>query len=836
MRPLVASVAASLTLPLLVAATSSQAVPPQSTATAPRGCDPFADRTYAGEVPSPKDVIGFPLGKREVTVKQSDRYLLAVDDASDRVSSGVMAKSQQGRPLRYAIVGDPQDVRRAKRAAERLRAPSTSAQRAERIAKNAPAIAWVTANVHGDEESGTDASLRVLRDLADRTDCAARTIRRNTVVVIVPTQNPDGRKADTRRNAYSFDMNRDWFARTQPETDGKVQLLRRYPAVLFIDDHEMGSRGYFFPPNADPVYHEVADRSVRWIKDLYGAAMQREFDQRDIRYFNYSVYDLFAMNYGDTVPTAGFLGAGMTFEKNNADTITRRVREQYIAIWTSVSQLASHKARVLRGWAASYRQAYRQGKRGTLERNQVWAPGNEVTRQVPDERVRHYFIPADQPGKRREVRALVRRLQRMDVEVRTLTAPLRVPDYTPYGWEPRSRRVPAGTYWIPMAQAQKHWVQAMMNEDTYPPFPYFYDITAWSNPLLFNVAGGRSGARLDPRSKPTPRVHEPRPAQASGGTRVGVWKLGKGLVAWEAAGWMRWLFDDKWQIPYRQLSTTKITRHQLNRLDVLVAPNGVAKTALERLRGDGRRALRGWIRDGGRLVTMAGSTELATRLGLTSARLRSPESDIPGSLIRARVARGPLARGVGRTVWTFYEYDRVMSLPDVAGVAVRYPDASSEAFFVSGFARGERELQQTAAVADERYGAGRVVLFAAEPNFRGFTDGTQQILWNAMYGRDPAVRRSAPAPTPQQLQAAARSAKQVVQLDGQLVVTVRASAASRAAAVVHNAGLAVVRQPMPAGLVRFVVAAPNAEASPVVRELVAELSTLGSDVVAVRVP
>ena len=47
-----------------------------------------------------------------------------------------------------------------------------------------------------------------------------------------------------------------------------------------------------------------------------------------------------------------------------------------------------------------------------------------------------------------------------------------------------------------MAQRQKHWVQSMLNEDTYVPFPYFYDVTAWSRPLLYDVAGGRSGAPL----------------------------------------------------------------------------------------------------------------------------------------------------------------------------------------------------------------------------------------------------------------------------------------------------------------------------------------------------
>ena len=84
-------------------------------------------------------------------------------------------------------------------------------------------------------------------------------------MVILPTQNPDGREADTRRNAYGFDMNRDWFARTQPETDGKLEMLRELPPQVFVDAHEMGRATYFFPPNADPVYHEIGETPLDWI-------------------------------------------------------------------------------------------------------------------------------------------------------------------------------------------------------------------------------------------------------------------------------------------------------------------------------------------------------------------------------------------------------------------------------------------------------------------------------------------------------------------------------------------------------------------------------------------
>ena len=118
---------------------------------------------------------------------------------------------------------------------------------------------------------------------------------------------------------------------------------------------------------------------------------------------------------------------------------------------------------------------------------------------------------------------------------------------------------------------------------------------------------------------------------------------------------------------------------------------------------------------------------------------------MPGSLIRAKVRPGPLAKGVGDTVWSFYAYDYVMTVDDPAAVPIYYPNTNSRAWFVSGYERGASELAGTAVVADERYGDGRVVVFAGEPNFRGFTDGTQKVLWNAVYGADPAAKVRAAA-------------------------------------------------------------------------------------------
>ena len=327
----------------------------------------------------------------------------------------------------------------------------------------------------------------------------------------------------------------------------------------------------------------------------------------------------------------------------------------------------------------------------------------------------------------------------MDVRVRKLTAPLRVPGYKRYG-EPRSTRVlPKGTFWVSMAQPQKHWIQAMLGEDSYVPFPYFYDVTAWSGPLLFNVPAGRTGATLRPRSAPAPLMREPaaprapplrgrRVADRRRHLRVRVGGMAALAAGREVAGALPLPHDPD------------ILENALAPLDVLLVPNGDAETAYADLGPGGREALRTWLADGGRIVTWRGGTQLAALMELTTAELAEPTSDVPGSLIRADVAGSPLGRGVGSSVWSFYEYDFVMTTNDAASAVVRFPAPTSPRWFISGFAEGAEELGRTAAVVDEPYADGRVVAFAGEPNFRAFTDGTQKILWNAIYGADPAGR------------------------------------------------------------------------------------------------
>lgn len=503
----------------LVPAGYAAAQPAAATGTVPSattaaGCTTMP--SHLPGVPTPEAFLGQPLGTGQtdpVTTTQIQQYVAAIDASSSRVVSGTMTRSVEGQALPYAIVSDPGNVKPAqlKKIAAlitAMRDPRTlSPEKAAAYAKDLPAIVWIAGNVHGGEKSGGDAALKTLYELAAGKSCDVKKRLDNLVTVIVPTQNPDGRDATRRQNDYGFDLNRDWFARTQVETDGKVEMLRRYPAQVFIDAHEMGGKQYFFPPNADPIHHEIADQPVDWINRI-GDANKAAFSAfngacsdtvTEECYFNYQSYDLFYMGYGDTVPTTGFGAAGMTYEKGSVSSTQDRVQQQFATQWATTGWAAANKREVLRGYYNIWKKAITEGTYGNLEPNEVVQPTNTVQFPVPDVKVRSYFLlPDRQLG---DVRALVERLRKMDVEVYKVDKALTVPDAKVFGGRSaKNMTVPAGSYWIPMNQPQKHWIQATLGEDPYVPFPYFYDVSSWSNPLLMGINAIYTGDRLAPKA------------------------------------------------------------------------------------------------------------------------------------------------------------------------------------------------------------------------------------------------------------------------------------------------------------------------------------------------
>jgi hypothetical protein len=90
--------------------------------------------------------------------------------------------------------------------------------------------------------------------------------------------------------------------------------------------------------------------------------------------------------------------------------------------------------------------------------------------------------------------------------------------------------------------------------------------------------------------------------------------------------------------------------------------------------------------------------------------------------------------------------------PGLGASAVAFPDGAQA---VSGLDVGASDLAATTVVADEPVGAGRVISFAIDPNFRGWSEGTQRLLWNALFGDDPTVAARVSLSSPRRVAAEA---------------------------------------------------------------------------------
>lgn len=722
MRRIAAGITAAAIVVLSVTAVAESA-PAISQAAGLAGCDPVGTQpVYRDTVPSPTKALGYEFGSREVTNQEIGRYWDHVDKSSARVVSGVFAKSWEGRPLRYALVGTPATLHRLpaiQHDLSRLRDPATPASQAAAIIRRTPTILWITASVHGNEPSGADAVVRLLYNLADRSDCVARAILDNSLVGLIPVQNPDGRQHNRRYNAAAFDMNRDVLVGTQPEVAGRLALFSKYPPQLVVDEHENSGHNYFFPPNADPVYHETPNQVYDEILNVYGPANAAAFDAKGWRYeTSDSGYDFFAQEYGDTVPTTQMGAAGMTYEQGSYSPYPMRVRHQYTTGLVSLYAGATHRESILRAWRATFVNAKAEGAHCRLERNQIFNPGHELRTQVPDRPVCGYFLPGNSPA----TRLVVHRLQKAHVIVQQLQQPTVVPDYRPYGQGPRRATLPAGTYWVTLNQAQKHWVQVALNEDTYVPFPYFYDVSAWSLPLLAGVPGGSTGTPMAAPVRTVGPVDVPATSLPRTLPRIAVLdQFGKTINDYQNTGWLKWRLTHDWEMPYTVLQPNQVNATSLSKVDVLLVGNVDANPVYRHLGATGRQALDAWVHDGGRFVAWQEGALLASELGLSSVTMTAPKAQSPGALMRIRDPQG-----LNEIMWDD-SYNLELSPNDAKVVA-----AFTQQMFVSGFARHAETLAGTPVEAVDTVDAGSTTVFGFEPNFRAYSDGSARLLLHAI--------------------------------------------------------------------------------------------------------
>jgi len=477
---------------------------------------------YDPAVPTPRSVLGYELGDRFTPHHLLHRYFERVAEASPRVRLDTMAVSFEGREVLLAVVTSEANQRRLdeiRADARRLADPrGASATELERIVARMPALVWLGYTVHGNEGSGVEAAIAMLYQLAAGQDAETRMILDSAVVLIDPVQNPDGHERHVqdvmrargalgipttpgamvhqgnwpggRTSHYLFDLNRDWFIHSHPETRGRVARFLDWAPHVAVDLHEMGSNStYFFAPPMEPFNKNVHSSILKWW-DIYAASNAEAFDRHGWSYFRREGYDEFYPGYGVSWPI--LTGAvGMTYEQASSAggairrrdgtvlTLREAASHHYAAAWATARTSAARRTERVRDYLEFRRSAVTDAERGAM---------------------RAIVFEPDAQGR---ADSLAARLRANGIEVRRLAVAAEARDATPYGEATAGRvRFPAGAYVVDLAQPQGRLAKALLEPDAQLDSTFiaeelesrrtgrsnrFYDVTAWSLPYTYRV-------------------------------------------------------------------------------------------------------------------------------------------------------------------------------------------------------------------------------------------------------------------------------------------------------------------------------------------------------------
>ena len=477
---------------------------------------------YDPAIPTLKKVLGYDHGEEISTGEGFVTYFKALEAASSgRAKVIEYARTWEGRPLVVMIVGSAERMRSLdgiKADMKKLADPRgiTSAD-IDAVVNRAPVITWLVHGVHGNEISSGDAAMaEAYHLLAAKNDAGVATIMRESLVMIDPMQNPDGRarfnfqnlqgRASTpdseplsaehdepwpggRSNHYLFDLNRDWLAITQPESAGRIKLFLEFFPQVTVDLHEMGGDStYYFPPAAAPKNPFRTATQTAWL-EKFGRNNAAKFDERGFAYFMREVFDSFYPGYGASWPMAQG-SIAKTFEQaSSRGLIYRRTDGADLTFKTGVVQ--------------HFTAAIRTALTAAENRRAIVSDFTAFRKSAVDEggSKEYVLVQGADPSRARRLASL---LVAQGVEVFRADEASTAPQASAAkGAASKSAAsYPAGSYIIPLAQPTSRLIKNLLDRDVAmdPEFlkkqeerrarllpDQFYDITTWSLPALFDV-------------------------------------------------------------------------------------------------------------------------------------------------------------------------------------------------------------------------------------------------------------------------------------------------------------------------------------------------------------
>ena len=442
------------------------------------------DGNYSTSVPKPIEFLGFNLGERVATPAQISSAILRWSTASDRLKVIEYAKTHEGRPLYSVFISSPNninDLDTIKDNIERLSdARGINDRQAQIIIENIPAVAWMAYSIHGNETSGADAALGLIYHLIASEDPDVIDLLENMVVIVDPMMNPDGRDRFAksldqyrgtapnyddqsllhtgdwpygRTNHYYFDLNRDWFYLTQPETQGRVALINQWRPQILVDGHEMGPQDTFMTgPPREPINKNIDPNLIKW-GNKFANDQASAFDKRNWRFYTgewhedlypgYSFYVQFRGSLGILYEQSRMAEDGVRRPEGTIQSYKESVHHQFISSIANLKTLQVNSKEMY--------QDFWNGRKYNISKNSVYANQTFV------------ILPTKNHGR---LNALANKLRAQDIELFTNNNSISVKTaFNQSGKSLEDFMIPEGSLIIPNKQPEAPLISAILEFD-----------------------------------------------------------------------------------------------------------------------------------------------------------------------------------------------------------------------------------------------------------------------------------------------------------------------------------------------------------------------------------
>ena len=477
--------------------------------------------TYSDVVSDPATFLGFEAGQRVANPAQITAAIMAWQGQSDRLKVIEYAQTHEGRPLFAVFISSPTNLARLDDIEAQINkladARTLNNIEANAIIESLPAVAWMAYSIHGNETSGADAALASIYHLIASTDDDTASMLDNMIVVIDPMMNPDGRARFAksleqyrgtapnvddqsllhtgdwpfgRTNHYFFDLNRDFFLLTQPETQGRVALINSWRPQLIIDGHEMGSQSTFLMgPPREPLNANIDNDLQKWAR-VFSEEQGAAFDDRAWRYFTGEWFENWYPGYSNYAEYRGSMHIlyeqsrmaedGVRRPEGTVQTYMESVHHQFVSTMANLASLQTHSQ-------AMYRD-YWDGRKYNVSAKSEFANRSYV------------FLANENHGR---MNALVDRLEAQGIELFTNKSPIKVDSaITQLGETNKQFQIPAGSLIVPNRQPDAPLVAAILEFDAdvkksvlieerqrtlRDGSSLMYDTTAWNFSMMFGL-------------------------------------------------------------------------------------------------------------------------------------------------------------------------------------------------------------------------------------------------------------------------------------------------------------------------------------------------------------